>query len=103
MDSGADYSVFPSAWASHLGIDLSTCEKQDCETAGGPAKQYYCNNQTVEAEIQSMNERVQLVAAFSDVIPVGLLGRGDFFAVFKVSFDERTQTFRLEKYVLGVG
>jgi len=27
-----------------------------------------------------------------------LLGREDFFGAFKVSFDERAQTFRLERY-----
>lgn len=52
----------------------------------------------LRAEIQAMQETVELVAAFSDALPIALLGRGDFFAAFRVGFDERSQTFRLEKY-----
>jgi hypothetical protein len=97
VDSGADYSVFPAPWAGPLGIDLASCREEDSQTAGGTAKQYL-HSQKLTAEIQAMSERVELVAAFSDVLPIALLGRQDFFAAFKVSFDERAQTFRLERY-----
>lgn len=97
IDSGADNSMFPLDWAGHLGVDLSACRVEDCSTAGGVV-QHHIWDPGLEAEVQALGRRVKLNAAFCDGLPVVILGRDDFFAEFKVSFDQRAQTFTLETY-----
>lgn len=96
VDSGADSSIFPLEIAAHLGIDLGQCRREDCTTAAGPSTQHIWEP-GLDAQVQAMNVTVHLRGAFSET-PVGLLGREDFFDAFRVSFDHRRQTFRLEAY-----
>jgi hypothetical protein len=83
----------------HLGIDVAECREEDCETAGGVIKQHIWPK-GIDVEIQQLRRRVTLKAAFSAGLPpqVVLLGRKDFFAEFRVEFDERAQTFSLDPY-----
>lgn len=97
IDSGADSSMFPIEWAGHLGVDLSSCREEDCSTAGGVVK-HHIWDAGLEAEVQALGHKIRLNAAFCDGLPVVILGRNDFFAAFKVAFDQQAQTFTLEKY-----
>jgi hypothetical protein len=96
LDSGADCSTFPSAWAAKIGIDV----KKDCEacpggTAGGTTTNYvYAPG--VHAIVRK--EKHTLKAVFNDGLGVILLGRDDFFSYYKVFFDQRAKTFTLTPY-----
>lgn len=94
VDSGADSSLFPMQIAGLLGIDLDRCEKAIGMTAGGPSDRYLWND---GLKTTILGKTLRLRGAFG-ACPVILLGRGDFFATFKVAFDEREKTFSLEPY-----
>lgn len=96
VDSGADKSFLPVAIASHLGIDLAQCVREDCNTAGGVTTTYVWQA-GLEAEIQAMRMKVHLKTTFSET-PFVLLGREDFFSAFRVAFDQRNEAFTLEPY-----
>lgn len=97
VDSGADRCDLPFAWAAALGIDV----KKDCQeitgnTAGGPMKKYMYDK---GLDMIVMGKKLHLpVVFFSPGLPLILLGREDFFAAYKVSFDQRKQTFTVEPY-----
>jgi len=98
IDSGADESCFPLEYAATLGVDIKECEESECRTAGGPTKQYKWDK-PLEVQLQTMkNMRIEVSATFVKGLDVTLLGRSDFFTVFKVDFDEREQRFWLEPY-----
>lgn len=96
VDSGADYTFIPVSFASHLGIELSKCLREDVNTAGGVSAQYIWQA-GLDAEVQQLGVTVHLKTAFSET-PFVVLGREDFFASFKVAFDQRAQQFTLEPY-----
>lgn len=101
VDSGCDVTSFPAGWASILGIEFDKCEKFSGLTAAGQddedddkAPRLWAPG--VDAVV--MGRRVHLEAVFRPGLPVILLGREDFFQAFRVSFDQRKKTFRLEPY-----
>lgn len=96
VDSGADCSLFPGAWAPLLGIDLrEDCSRAHGRDAGGTSLRYFYEP-GIDAII--MERKIHLRAVFADRTPVVLLGREDFFQHFKVSFDQRGLTFTAEAY-----
>lgn len=97
LDSGADNTMFPLAWAKAFGIDQNACVEDDCNTVGGPAKQYVWSP-GLDASVPVMNCDVHLNACFADGLAVVILGRHDFFDAFRVSFDQRAQSFTLQSY-----
>jgi hypothetical protein len=96
VDSGADSSMFPLEFAHHLGIDLGSCRREECRTAGGSATQHIWE-EGLDVVVQGINRTIHLGASFSETTVV-LLGRADFFQAFRVSIDHRAQRFRLEAY-----
>jgi hypothetical protein len=102
VDSGCDVTSFPAGWAATLGIDYDKCEKFSGLTAAGQDDEDDDDKTPrrwppgVDAVI--MGRKVHLEAIFRPGLPVILLGREDFFQEFKVSFDQRKKTFRLESY-----
>jgi hypothetical protein len=97
LDSGADNSMFPLPWAKQLGINQDDCREEPCSTVAGMTTQYIWEA-GLEAEIQALSTTILLNACFTEGLPVVLLGRYDFFNTFRISFDERAQTFTLQKY-----
>ncbi len=96
VDSGADRSNFPADWAEPLGIDLDAdCDEQDGDTAGGPVVQ-----KVYEPGLDALvfGRKVHLDAVFQERLPVVLLGREDFFNEYKVAFNQRRLTFRVDSY-----
>src|SRR5258708_926395 len=78
VDSGCDFSTFPSAWATLLGIDFDAdCESIDGNTASGKDSSQRCYRPGIHGLI--LGHKVQLCAIFHPQIPIGLLGREDFF------------------------
>lgn len=97
VDSGADNAMLPVEFAEHLvGIDLASCRREECNTAGGLTTQHVWPD-GLDAEVQGINVTIRLKTSFSET-PVFLLGRHDFFASFVVQFDQRAQQFTLETY-----
>jgi hypothetical protein len=94
-DSGADGSIFPMPVMKDLGIDTSECEERDQIGSGGPSKFYCWKGGTLPADVYGVT--VDLMVQFSNT-PFILLGRSDFFAAFKVSFDQRRLSFTIESY-----
>jgi predicted aspartyl protease len=94
VDTGADCSAFPLHWMRRLGIRKKDCLVRTFETAGGPAKQWRFRD-GLQAVI--LGRRIGLEACFVDT-PVALLGREDFLAHFRVSFDQRQCRFTIRPY-----
>jgi hypothetical protein len=97
IDSGADRSTFPPDWARGLGIELEEgcCEKETAVTAGGETE-LWVYKPGVKALIDGLEHHLK--ATFCVGLEVALLGRKDFFADYKVTFDERLECFTLEPY-----
>jgi hypothetical protein len=96
VDSGADHSIFPSVWAKEFGINLAKCKRVRCNTANGPSF-VHVHDISLEAEIESMDVRFAMTAAFSKHASMILLGRDDFFKLFRVTFDHAEKTLTLER------
>lgn len=97
VDSGCDFSNFPSDWAAPLGIDFDNdCEPIKSNTASGA----HNTARIYPAGIHGLvcGHKVKLSAVFSPLLPIALLGREDFMDYFKVSFDQRQRSFMLEPY-----
>ncbi|HEX4344168.1 MAG TPA: hypothetical protein VHZ31_01270 [Solirubrobacteraceae bacterium] len=88
--------MFPAALAAILGIDLIV----DCATAMGTTAGGTTTNHVYQPGVDAivMGEKIHLGATFNQGLPVILLGRCDFFALYRVSFDERRQQFGLDRY-----
>lgn len=97
IDSGADVSTFPAAWAASLGIalDASCCEERKAVTAGGPAT-VWAYAQGLKVVIDGFEHHLK--AEFCEGLDLPLLGRKDFFAKYKITFDQRAESFTLEPY-----
>lgn len=97
VDSGCDFSNFPAAWAAPLGIDFANdCEPIKSNTASGEHNTARIYRDGVHGLV--CGHRVKLYAVFSPLLPIALLGREDFMHYFKVSFDQRQQSFTLEPH-----
>jgi hypothetical protein len=96
VDSGADSTALPFEWAALMGIDIERdCIEKPCGTAGGEVTGFYCS---VGIEAMILGERLILGATFNRGLDFVLLGRRDFFNAFRVLFDQRAQTFTVERY-----
>lgn len=93
-DSGADASCFPEEWASKFGVDLSACAKHPVNTGAGKTH-HHVWDVGLMAQINGLD--IELEAVFGP-INVPVLGRRDFFAHFRVEFDERARMTRLSAY-----
>jgi hypothetical protein len=96
VDSGCDTTMLPGDWAQVLGIDFATdCEARQGNTAGGTTLHYIY---PAGIDVIFAGQKLHLSAAFNPGLPVILLGREDFFACFRVAFDQRTKTFTVQSY-----
>ncbi len=99
IDSGADYTTFSDEWAKLLGIDLDRdCEQ--IEVGVADEKRSIRHVFTKGLQIEVVGEKMQLpVTMFCQNLPIGLLGRRDFFERYLVLFDHRNNDFFLERRV----
>jgi hypothetical protein len=94
VDSGADDSCFPDGYAPLMGFADSDLESFAGTQAGGEAI-FRCAKQSVEAWLPEMPERrIKFQPTFIGGRQA-LWGRGDFFAAFRVSFDEPGESFEV--------
>lgn len=97
VDSGADNTLLPPRMARQLGVDLSACRPEGSTTAGGESS-VLVHDGRFEVEIMGVTFSIVARFATDDDVPAILLGRSDFFATFRVSFDERARRFELTPY-----
>jgi Aspartyl protease len=96
VDSGCDTTMLPAGWAKILGLDLAKdCVKQQSNTAGGTTTNY-AYRPGIDAIV--MGRKIHLQASFNPGLPVILLGREDFFSLYRVTFDQRVSSFTVEAY-----
>jgi hypothetical protein len=81
-------------FAEPLGISLGACERAAVATAGGEAEEFVWADPVIAL---FDGQEVELTASFA-ATPVTLLGREDFFARYRVTIDQREQSFLLEAY-----
>jgi hypothetical protein len=98
IDSGADCSLFPYAIMATIGINLEDCVETDCMGAvGGGSQHVFADG--IEIEIPDLGRRMHVEANFSQLPgSLALLGRLDFFKAFRVTVDERSETFSLQPF-----
>lgn len=96
VDSGCDISTFPIAWAAPMGIDVANCTPITTHTASGPDTSQVHYDDGIHGLI--LGHKVALSAIFNPVLPIALLGRQDFMAHFRVTFDEPKKLFILEAH-----
>jgi hypothetical protein len=94
VDSGADSSLFPVQWASEFGIDLAQCRDANGSSAAGKTTYYEWPG---GLHATTAGERLRLAAVFGST-PFVLLGRDDFFAHFRVAFDQQAMTFEVSPH-----
>ena len=88
IDSGADFSIFPSYAAIALGINIKKLKKIKAESADEDFFDIY--KITLEAKMD--NNFFQLPIGFSEKPNVSpLIGRQGFFDTFEVTFNQKKQ------------
>jgi len=97
IDSGADYTTFSDEWAKLLGIEFERdCER--IEVGVADARRSIRHVFTRGLQIEVVGEKLLLpVVMFCQNLPIGLLGRRDFFERYLVLFDHRNHDFFLER------
>lgn len=96
VDSGADTTVLPGSWAKVLGIDIvQDCTGNPGNTAGGTTTNY---QYAPGVDALLAGRKIHLQASFNPGLPVILLGREDFFAHYRIAFDQRANTMTIEAY-----
>ena len=92
IDSGADHCVFPWDVGKRLGIDLTTGKQVKAIGFGGEAAPIYFHH--VMLDIGGLKHKI--MAGFSDVVPLPLLGQLGFFDRFRVTLDYKKQEIFIE-------
>jgi hypothetical protein len=92
IDTGAAFSVFPSAWMVRLGIDREESMMEVLETAAGTTSMW--SGPPVELTI--VGESVPITPCFADV-PIVLFSLSDALRGFEVTFDHPKMMFSLRK------
>jgi hypothetical protein len=83
------------AYIAALGYQESECLESAGMTAGGTTRRLV-GPSAIVAEIAG--RKIALSPVFSEGLPIILLGRQDFFSVFKIVIDEKKQRFSLHPY-----
>ena len=93
VDSGSDESLFHSSVAENLSIDLESGEPRTYYPVGlAPIKGYA---HTVELQVHGLNERITIVAGFTEASGLCLLGQSGFFENYEITFRGFEKTFEI--------
>jgi hypothetical protein len=96
VDTGADTSSFPLAFAANLGYDTSTLSApQTCGHAGGAGVQYTALRPCSAFVPELPDKTFDLNLSFIDGGQYYLWGRLDFMAAFDVSISQANQHFSI--------
>ena len=96
LDSGADSCVFPTSFASVLGLDILRMKRQLTGGVGTSANQTYYDFLDIDL---GSGIRFRSYVGFIpglDAQGMGLLGQDGFFSYYNVSFYQRQLRFTIE-------
>lgn len=94
VDSGSDYNVFPSSFATEIGIDYKKGDKYKTSSGIGPVTIYtYGHIVYIDCDIK----RFDAVIFFADEVRIPILGRHGFFHCFKnIEFNVKEKRMRIK-------
>lgn len=96
LDSGADVTCLPHYYIKLLGFSLDELTRTEGHQASGMMPMWTLREGACEARVVGLDSPVfALQPSFVEGNVTPLWGRGDFFRVFAVSFDEAAQQFGL--------
>jgi hypothetical protein len=97
VDSGADVTAMPYAWAAHLGYDMSKLTLVPVEpAAGSPVEAYRSTEQHCLATVEGIPDlSFRLDPFFVQKSNKFLWGQADFMATFDVLFMKSQNRFDL--------
>lgn len=95
IDSGADISLVPRNFGSLLGLDLT---KNLGQIRGIGEAIVPLSLQDVKLRIEKHEIKVKIAVALINEVPY-VLGRYDFFKLFKISFQEYDNKVVIEKVI----
>ncbi len=99
IDSGADHSIFRGEVARSLDFDPAGFVSDQASGLGGRISTFCLRSGNLMAELVDVpGAEFALTAAFSEKLPVDLLGRSDFFRLFDVAFYGEEQEFQLRDW-----
>lgn len=93
VDSGATISIFRTDVAEYLGISVEKGEEIYLGGVGGRIKGYV---HTLEVEIADKKFVCPVVFSHEYLVSFNLLGRDEFFKLFKIIFEENKNLIKLE-------
>jgi hypothetical protein len=96
VDSGADKSAVPLRLASSIGLTYDPNDPRTGWSAGGPYTYFEALNRIgvrTEAGLFMLDR-----PSLNPVLPFALFGRLDFFAAYKVTFDQREMAMLIEPH-----
>lgn len=92
VDSGADISIFNSAFAKAVGIDLGK-PTRSFTGIGGPIAGY---EKEIEMQLRGDEKRIKILTAFTDSpFVVALLGEEGFFDKYRIKFERDRDNFEI--------
>jgi len=97
IDSGADDCVFPSSFASQLGLDITTNPRKFHFGGVGSDNHiaYFFDLNVTFENVVSYKIPIGFSPAL-EAVGIGLLGQNGFFESFRISFDLNSGFFHLE-------
>jgi hypothetical protein len=106
VDTGAEWSTISTELAAELGAVISdedTCLPTHSQHAGGLNRAWWWRAARPGSVQECLTVRVagvevSLAPLLKPQLAIVALGRRDFLAAFKLTVDEREQTFTLEPY-----
>ncbi len=97
LDSGADQTLLPLDFIEDFGISLEDMIPTPGQGASGPA-QFQSWDSGARVRLLNIDFDLELSPALFGAVRIPVLGRDDFFAMFRCGFDQRSQRFWVEAY-----
>lgn len=96
VDSGADYCYLPASVGKALDIDVKGGEKRESKgITGTPFTAYF---HTLDCKIGGWDYKMKIGFSYDLGLPFGILGRENFFDLFKVCIDHKKEEVELKPY-----
>lgn len=96
VDSGADYCYLPASIGEALGINIESGEKR--ESKGITGKSFTAYFHTINCKIGGWDHKIEMGFSYNLGVPFGILGRNNFFDLFKVCIDNKNEEVELKPY-----
>ena len=96
VDSGADYCYLPASVGEALNIDVKNGEKRGSKgITGAPFTAYF---HTINCKIGGWDYKMKIGFSYDLGVPFGILGREEFFDLFKICIDHKAEEIELKPY-----